>query len=443
MTLSRADAYELLDPRRLVQRVADQALELVRGAGGVLIGLSDGRGVTYVCGSGYLRAHVGTSIVIDASLSGLAVRTGTVLRSDDTETDPRVDLQACRRLGVASSVCVPLCRADQTLGVMAVSAQRAFAFSDADVALLARLADFLGVAVGLAGDLARVSADLARFSPRPPGDGPSPLSAPGPAPDSASRFVMNVLRPDAVSWMEARARVQAVLDDPGAMSVMFQPIVDLATDRVVAVEALARFQAGPRQAPDVWFAEAHEAGLGVELEMLAVAKALAQQPALPDDVDLTVNVGPEAIVCPQLAEALSGPVRERVVLELTEHSAVEDYPQLLASVLALRQAGVRLSVDDAGAGFSSLCHILKLAPDFIKLDRDLVAGVDIDPVRRALTSSLVSFAADTGAQVVAEGVETGDELEAVRRLGARYAQGYHLGRPAPLASMFGAVEVDA
>ena len=118
--------------------------------------------------------------------------------------------------------------------------------------------------------------------------------------------------------------------------------------------------------------------------------------------------------------------------KLTEHTAFNDYPGLQAALMRLRKGGVRLAVDDAGSGYSSLTHILKLAPDFIKLDRELISGIDIDPVRRALVISLVAFAADTGAEILAEGIETKDELDAVRRLGVRYAQGYYLGRPAPL-----------
>ena len=103
--------------------------------------------------------------------------------------------------------------------------------------------------------------------------------------------------------------------------------------------------------------------------------------------------------------------------------------------LHLRQKGTRISIDDTGSGYSSLAHILKLAPDLIKLDRDLVSGIDVDPVRRALAAALVSFAAETGTQVVAEGVETEDELVVLRQLGVRYAQGYYLGRPAGLDTL--------
>jgi EAL domain-containing protein (putative c-di-GMP-specific phosphodiesterase class I) len=120
------------------------------------------------------------------------------------------------------------------------------------------------------------------------------------------------------------------------------------------------------------------------------------------------------------------------VIELTEHIDFGQYPGLQGALVRLRKSGVRLAVDDAGSGYSSLTHILKLAPELIKLDRELVCGIDIDPVRRALVTALVLFAADTGAEILAEGIETSDELDVVRRLGVRYSQGYYLGRPAAL-----------
>jgi len=100
---------------------------------------------------------------------------------------------------------------------------------------------------------------------------------------------------------------------------------------------------------------------------------------------------------------------------------------------------VSLAIDDAGAGWSSLMHILRLAPDYIKLDRQLTHGIDIDPVRRSLASALASFADETGATIIAEGIETPSELTTLRRLGIRYGQGYQLARPAPLAGLGDAV----
>jgi EAL domain len=139
--------------------------------------------------------------------------------------------------------------------------------------------------------------------------------------------------------------------------------------------------------------------------------------------------------CSQFVDALLDVPARDVILELTEHTLVDDYPAPIAALYELRRRGTRLSIDDTGSGYSSLVHILKLAPDFIKRDRDLVSGIDVDPVRRALAASLVTFAADTGAQIVAEGVETKDEVEVVRRLGVRYAQGYYLGHPSALDAL--------
>jgi EAL domain-containing protein (putative c-di-GMP-specific phosphodiesterase class I) len=152
-------------------------------------------------------------------------------------------------------------------------------------------------------------------------------------------------------------------------------------------------------------------------------------------VALSINAGPETVMAPGFHEAVLGVPAHRVIVEVTEHNAIDDYPGLVGSLRSLRQKGTRISIDDTGSGYSSLAHILKLAPDLIKLDRDLVSGIDVDPVRRALAAALVSFAAETGAQIVAEGVETEDELMVLRQLGLRYAQGYYLGRPATLETL--------
>lgn len=433
-----AEIVDMLSPHRLVQRVADQAMQLVPGAEGVLLGFSDEHGVTYVSGAGFLVNHVGTSVDMTESLSGLAIRRREVLCSDDTEGDPRVDLDACRRLQVASSVCVPLGRGEEIIGVMCVSSRRRRAFEEEDVALLTRMADFMSIAVGLAADLARVGRDLLRLGNAPAdalveGDPASEISEEERT--SASRFVMSVLRPGAVSRMESRQRIQSVLQHPDLLSVSYQPILHARSGTAVGVEALARFPYEPAT-PDQWFAEAHRVGLGTQLELLAVRRALLCLPKLPAHWWLAVNVGPEAMVTEDFAEVLSGTDAQRIVLELTEHSRVSDYPGLMRTLHALRATGARLAIDDTGAGFSSLSHILKLAPDFIKLDRELVAGIDLDPVRRVLTASLVGFAANTGAEIIAEGVETRDELESLEALGVGFAQGFHFGRPVSVERLF-------
>jgi EAL domain-containing protein (putative c-di-GMP-specific phosphodiesterase class I) len=165
---------------------------------------------------------------------------------------------------------------------------------------------------------------------------------------------------------------------------------------------------------------------------------LAMALELVDDFDenayVAVNVGPGALRAEDIPVLLAAVNGHRVVLELTEHVPVDDYRTLQDALSAVRGSGARLAIDDTGAGFASLVHILNLGPDIIKLDRSITRGVDRDPVRSALASALVSFAAEIGAEVTAEGIETQAELDTVRALGIRHGQGYLLGMPTPIAA---------
>jgi PAS domain S-box-containing protein len=228
-----------------------------------------------------------------------------------------------------------------------------------------------------------------------------------------------------------RARIQQVLDG-GGPTMVFQPIVELATGKPVGAEALARFPVHQPRRPDEWFADAADVGLGVELELSAVRAALSQLDSLPAGTYLSLNAGPDTVLSPALHQLLRSAPADRIVLELTEHTGVADYTALTDALDALRCRGVRLAVDDAGTGFSSLQHILNVKPDIIKLDRGLIENIDTDPARRALAGSLMTFANEIGAQVVAEGIETAREQTVLRRLGVRYGQGFYLGRPGPL-----------
>ena len=230
---------------------------------------------------------------------------------------------------------------------------------------------------------------------------------------------------------ERRQRVGAVLDGDG-LSIVYQPIVDLASGRVVGAEALSRFSGTPPRPPDVWFADADEVGLGLELELAAIRLALQGIEQLPAGAYLSVNLSPATLLSREFLSLFDSQCMERVVLELTEHAGIEDYDRLCASLDKLRARGSRLAVDDAGAGFASLRHIVNLRPDIIKLDRALVRDVDSDPARRALASSLLTFGRDIGAVIVAEGIETAEELDTLLALDVQYGQGYHLGRPAAL-----------
>lgn len=230
---------------------------------------------------------------------------------------------------------------------------------------------------------------------------------------------------------ERQRRVAAVLAGDG-LSIVYQPIVDLASGRVVGAEALSRFSGAPPRPPDVWFADADELGLGPDLELTAIRLALRGIEQLPEGAYLSVNLSPSTLVSPEFRSLVDSHCMERVVLELTEHAGIEDYDLLRASLDNLRGRGARLAVDDAGAGFASLRHILNLRPDIIKLDRALVRDVDRDPARRALASSLLTFGRDIDAVIVAEGIETAKELDTLRALDIQYGQGYHLGRPCAL-----------
>lgn len=417
-------------PMGVMQRVTDRTLELMSDAFGVMVGLADESGITYVAGAGNQVDLVGTRVEMTRSLSGLSIRTSQVLRSDDTEDDARVDREACRRHFVRSLVCVPLQRGDQTIGVLAVNAPQPNVFSDDDVLTLTQIASFITVAISSAFELYRVSAELVTLGlDHHTGD---IAQEPGAV---AQRYVMDVLSPGGASQLDAHDRIEPVLLDPSLITTLVQPIVDLDDGAVVAVEALSRFEPAPVRAPDVWFAEAHGCDLGIALEIVAVKRAIAQFEHLPPHVSMSINVGPLAIRSPLFQEALEHAPHDRVILELTEHTVVEDYPGLVASLRSLRRSGLRVAIDDTGSGYSSLAHILKIAPDFIKLDRELTNGIDVDPVRRAIATALIAFAGDTGAQIVAEGIETAEELSELRRLGVPLGQGYHLGRPVPVGDL--------
>ncbi len=220
-----------------------------------------------------------------------------------------------------------------------------------------------------------------------------------------------------------------------AFRIVYQPIVDLAEGVVVAVEALSRFTAEPYGPPDVWFADAWQVGMGAELELAAFEAALADLHHVPAGCRVAVNLSPPVIAHPDLLGYVAAAGPARVVIELTEHVAVHDYDRVRSAVAILRGRGAKLAVDDMGAGFASFRHIVKLAPDIIKLDRELVSGIDADPVRRSVATAMVNFASDVGSDIVAEGIETRGELEAVRALGIRYGQGMLLGAPGPVESL--------
>jgi len=230
---------------------------------------------------------------------------------------------------------------------------------------------------------------------------------------------------------EVRGEVEAVLQDR-AFEPVFQPVVDLASGAIVGFEALTRFR--DRTRPDRRFADAEAVGLGLDLESACLAAALAAAPDLPGDGWLSLNVSPGLLIERQrLARCLHG-YGGRVVLEVTEHVAIENYGAVRDAVAGLG-GHVQVAVDDAGAGFASFRHILELHPDFVKLDIGLVRQIDQDDVRQALVAGIVYFAKKSGCRLIAEGIETAGERDQLRALGVDLGQGYLLGRPTPAAEL--------
>lgn len=236
----------------------------------------------------------------------------------------------------------------------------------------------------------------------------------------------------------SRARIERVLSGQGFWMV-YQPIVDISCKRIAGYEALARFGDELSAAgPDEWFRDAHLNGLGVELELYAIETALRILPQLDKALDIAVNASPETVLDPRLAALFERTAStNRVVLEITEHAAVERYEAIAQCLKPYREQGLKIAVDDAGAGYASFRHILNLGPDRIKLDMSLTRDIDADPARRALAAALIHFSAETGSTLVAEGVETAAELATLKELGVNKAQGYFLGRPISAAQLIG------
>jgi EAL domain-containing protein (putative c-di-GMP-specific phosphodiesterase class I)/ActR/RegA family two-component response regulator len=229
---------------------------------------------------------------------------------------------------------------------------------------------------------------------------------------------------------QRRTTINRFLSGEG-LTMAFQPILDLRTRSMVGMEALARFRSLPLRAPNEWFAEAVQLELGVQLELATIRQALRSLSRLPEGVYLSVNASHRAAMSPDIKPAL-GDLAPRIVVEITEHEAVGDYRELMYSLAELRSAGVRIAIDDAGAGFASLRHTLQIAPDIVKVDISLTRDIDSDRGRRALTSALISFADEMGMTIIAEGIERPEELETLLQLGVRFGQGFYLAEPGPL-----------
>lgn len=210
----------------------------------------------------------------------------------------------------------------------------------------------------------------------------------------------------------------------------YQPIVDTARGSIVGYEALARFPGYEQRNPEVWFASAREVGLSAAFEAAALRSALVRRAELPVNCFLTVNVSPALLLTPEVQAVwadqggLGG-----IIVELTEQAPIESYIELEPALHRLRSSGAMIAVDDAGAGYAGLNHLLAIRPSLIKLDRELVRDIDVDPAKRALVEMIGVFAGRIDAWILAEGIERIEELDALIALKVPLVQGYLLGQP--------------
>jgi len=225
-------------------------------------------------------------------------------------------------------------------------------------------------------------------------------------------------------------RIERILNGRTLVTA-FQPIRELSTGKVVGVEAFTRFGVDGGGTPGQWFAAAAEVQLGRELELAAVEAALKSAVHLPAHVYVALKLSPATCLDPLLPGLLeeSMVAVDRMVLELTEAMTVDEPAALVAALAPLRRRGLRLAVDHVGSYVDSIRQIRQIRPDFIKLDRYLIAGIETDTLRHAFGEVMTEFADQLGAVLIAEGIETGEELAAVTSLGISAGQGYYLGRP--------------
>jgi EAL domain-containing protein (putative c-di-GMP-specific phosphodiesterase class I) len=237
-----------------------------------------------------------------------------------------------------------------------------------------------------------------------------------------------------VTHARGRSASIRLLIEKDRLTMHFQPIVELSTGRVVGMESLARVPEEPDQPIERWFAEAWESGLGVELEMTALRKAVDAGWNLPKGLFQSVNLSPQAVQSKEFAGMLGSLPWIRLIIELTEHEEVRDYAGLAGPLAAIRARGGQVAIDDVGAGFATFRHVVTLSPDLVKLDDSLWRGAHLSRPRLTLSKGVVDCSEQLGALVVAERIETREEVEALRGVGATYGQGFFFGRPAPLGA---------
>lgn len=238
------------------------------------------------------------------------------------------------------------------------------------------------------------------------------------------------------SKVEKRNRIKDAIDS-GQPLVHYQPVVDLASGRIIGAEALSRFKSDPPFPPDIWFSDADEVDLRSDLETAAIKNALSGFAPLLEQTNLhlAVNIGPILSVEGDLMEIFEGFPLDRLIVEITEHDIVNDYELLERCLEPIRQGGAKLAADDVGAGFANMRHIMKLRPDIIKLDTSITDAIASDLVQQALVAGVMEMSRHSGSTVLTEGIETNEQLDTLRTAGVHMGQGYHFAPPGSIEQL--------
>lgn len=417
-TLAAALAASI-DPVSLMSRIAEQTCLFTPKADGAAVSiLTPDDEFVVVSAHGLVAPLLGLVLPNAGTFQGRAIATGQPQISHETASDPLLTTQVRdigKRLNIHSLVVIPLTHNEITIGALSVTSTEATRFNDSDVDAITSISQFISALIESHSELSRLLEDLLAHTTRA---------------DSTTRFLASVLLPEAIGNDHLHGQLDALLSDPTGLCPVFQPIVDLSTGRTLGFEGLSRFPVTPEVSPAQWFDTARRLGRGYSLEVMALQRILSAAHSVPTGCFVAVNVSPLTLLEPAVHDLLRS-VTGRLVVEVTEH---EPFPADFAEqVEPLRDSGIELAIDDAGAGFASFTQLLRLRPEIIKIDGELTSGIENDPVKRALAAAIVRLASELGSLTIAEAIESRPQMLALHTLGIRCGQGFLIGRPASRA----------
>lgn len=415
-----------IDPVLLMRRVAEQTCLFTPQANGALVSVcTPDRRLANMSAHGVTTPLLGRIVPLHRTFPASTLHTCDPEVVHDVHNDTRLSLperSLAAELDIQSFVAIPLLHNGASIGVLTVVSAQPSVFDESAVAALASMSRLVAALIGSHSELSRLLHDLFEKAG---------ATSHG---DSTTAFLAELFVPGRAE----NDRLHTDLDDlfaPEGIQAVFQPVVDLRTRTTMAVEGLSRFSSATDLDTAQWFSRARLLHRGIDLERHALRTVVDASRLLPADLPVAVNLSPVAALDSTIQEILLTADRDLVV-EITEH---EPFPSDLKEALEpLRDNGIRVAVDDAGAGYANLAEILRLKPDIIKIDGELTLSIDRDPVRRALTYSIIRLADEIGAVTVAEAVEDDAQCEVLRQTGVQYGQGYFLGAPAPADVYVGA-----